>query len=52
LGGEVVYEGSVEANNPDVKPEMLRMQGGGRASHHALERERRLPVAPINTVPR
>ena len=29
MGGEVVYEGSVEANNPDVKPEMLRMQAAG-----------------------
>ena len=29
IGGEVVYQGSVEANNPDVKPEMLRMQAAG-----------------------
>jgi branched-chain amino acid transport system substrate-binding protein len=29
LGAEVVYEGSIEASNPDVKPEMLRMQSGG-----------------------
>ena len=29
IGREVVYEGSVEANNPDVKPEMLRMQAAG-----------------------
>ena len=29
IGAEVVYEGSVEANNPDVKPEMLRMQSAG-----------------------
>ena len=29
MGGEVVYQGSVEANNPDVKPEMLRMQAAG-----------------------
>jgi branched-chain amino acid transport system substrate-binding protein len=28
-GAEVVYEGSIEASNPDVKPEMLRMQSGG-----------------------
>lgn len=26
---EVVYQGSVEANNPDVKPELLRMQSAG-----------------------
>jgi branched-chain amino acid transport system substrate-binding protein len=25
-GAEVVYQGNVDANNPDVKPEMLRMQ--------------------------
>jgi branched-chain amino acid transport system substrate-binding protein len=29
IGGEVVYQGSVEANNPDVKPELLRMQSAG-----------------------
>jgi branched-chain amino acid transport system substrate-binding protein len=29
MGAEVVYQGSVEANNPDVKPEMLRMQAAG-----------------------
>src|SRR5437016_12632056 len=29
MGAEVVYEGTIEANNPDVKPEMLRMQSGG-----------------------
>ena len=29
VGAEVVYEGSIEASNPDVKPEMLRMQSGG-----------------------
>jgi branched-chain amino acid transport system substrate-binding protein len=28
-GAEVVYQGSVEANNPDVKPELLRMQSAG-----------------------
>lgn len=29
VGGEVVYSGSVDANNPDLKPELLRMQSGG-----------------------
>jgi branched-chain amino acid transport system substrate-binding protein len=29
LGAEVVYEGSVESNNPDLKPELLRMQAAG-----------------------
>ena len=29
MGGEVVYQASAEANNPDVKPEMLRMQAAG-----------------------
>ncbi len=29
MGAEVVYEGTIEASNPDVKPEMLRMQSGG-----------------------
>jgi branched-chain amino acid transport system substrate-binding protein len=28
-GVEVVYQGHVDANNPDVKPEMLRMQAAG-----------------------
>jgi branched-chain amino acid transport system substrate-binding protein len=28
-GAEVVYQGNVDANNPDVKPEMLRMQAVG-----------------------
>src|SRR5262250_38050 len=29
MGAQVVYQGSIEANNPDVKPEMLRMQTAG-----------------------
>ena len=29
IGAEVVYEGSVELNNPDLKPELLRMQAAG-----------------------
>ena len=29
LGGEVVYQASVDAANPDLKPEMLRMQAAG-----------------------
>jgi len=29
IGGNVVYHGSVDANNPDVKPEMLRMRTAG-----------------------
>jgi branched-chain amino acid transport system substrate-binding protein len=29
MGAEVVYEGNVDASNPDVKPEMLRMQAAG-----------------------
>jgi branched-chain amino acid transport system substrate-binding protein len=28
-GAEVLYQGNVDANNPDVKPEMLRMQAAG-----------------------
>jgi branched-chain amino acid transport system substrate-binding protein len=28
-GAEVVYQGNVDANNPDVKPEVLRMQSAG-----------------------
>jgi branched-chain amino acid transport system substrate-binding protein len=28
-GAEVVYQGNVDANNPDVKPEMLRIQAAG-----------------------
>jgi branched-chain amino acid transport system substrate-binding protein len=28
-GAEVVYQGNVDAANPDVKPEMLRMQSAG-----------------------
>jgi branched-chain amino acid transport system substrate-binding protein len=28
-GATVVYEGSVESNNPDLKPELLRMQAAG-----------------------
>ena len=44
-GAEVVYQGNVDAANPDLKPELLRMQIGRRRSDHALERECRLPVA-------
>lgn len=29
IGGDVVYGGSVDANNPDLKPELLRMRSGG-----------------------
>jgi len=29
LGGEVVYQASVDAANPDLKPEILRMQAAG-----------------------
>jgi branched-chain amino acid transport system substrate-binding protein len=29
MGAEVVYESNVDASNPDVKPEMLRMQAAG-----------------------
>jgi branched-chain amino acid transport system substrate-binding protein len=29
MGATVVYQSSVEANNPDVKPELLRMQAAG-----------------------
>jgi branched-chain amino acid transport system substrate-binding protein len=28
-GAEVVYQGNVDAANPDLKPELLRMQGAG-----------------------
>ena len=29
MGAEVVYQGNVDAANPDLKPEILRMQSGG-----------------------
>jgi len=29
MGAEVVYQGNVDAANPDLKPELLRMQSGG-----------------------
>lgn len=29
IGAEVVYSSSVDANNPDLKPELLRMQSAG-----------------------
>ena len=29
MGAEVVYQGNVDAANPDLKPEMLRMQSAG-----------------------
>lgn len=29
IGGDVVYSASVDANNPDLKPELLRMRSGG-----------------------
>jgi branched-chain amino acid transport system substrate-binding protein len=29
LGAEVVYQGNVDAANPDLKPELLRMQSAG-----------------------
>ena len=29
IGAEVVYQGSVDSNNPDLKPELLRMQAAG-----------------------
>ena len=29
MGAEVVYQGNVDAANPDLKPEILRMQGAG-----------------------
>ncbi|HTR83412.1 MAG TPA: ABC transporter substrate-binding protein [Reyranella sp.] len=29
MGAEVVYSGNVDAANPDLKPDMLRMQSGG-----------------------
>ena len=29
MGAEVVYQGNVDASNPDVKPERLRMQAAG-----------------------
>lgn len=29
IGAEVVYSGAVESNNPDLKPEVLRMQSAG-----------------------
>ena len=45
MGAEVVYQGNVDAANPDLKPELLRMQSAGARSDHALERECRLPVA-------
>ena len=32
LGAEVVYQGNVDAANPDLKPELLRMQSAGAAA--------------------
>src|SRR6185369_16954782 len=29
IGAEIVYQGNVDAANPDLKPELLRMQSGG-----------------------
>ena len=29
MGAEVVYQGNVDAANPDLKPELLRMQAAG-----------------------
>ena len=29
MGAEIVYQGNVDAANPDLKPELLRMQSGG-----------------------
>ncbi len=29
IGADVVYQGSVDSNNPDLKPELLRMQAAG-----------------------
>jgi branched-chain amino acid transport system substrate-binding protein len=29
MGADVVYQGNVDAANPDLKPELLRMQSGG-----------------------
>src|SRR3984893_5642756 len=29
IGAEVVYQGNVDAANPDLKPELLRMQSAG-----------------------
>src|SRR5437016_2355234 len=29
LGAEVVYQGNIDASNPDVKPDILRMQAAG-----------------------
>lgn len=29
IGGDVVYSGSVDPNNPDLKPELLRMRNAG-----------------------
>ena len=37
--------GQRRAANPDLKPELLRMQAAGARSDHALERECRLPLA-------
>jgi len=37
MGGEVVYEGSVEANNPDVKPRCCACRRRARKANHALD---------------
>jgi hypothetical protein len=39
MGAEVVYQGNVDAANPDLKPEL-----GGGGSHHALERQCRFSL--------
>ena len=44
-GAEVVYTNHVDAANPDLKPELLRMQSAGAQVDHAVERQCRLPVA-------
>jgi len=47
-GGDVVYQGEVDASNPDLKPELLRMRTR-RPGHHAMERECRFLSRILNT---
>jgi hypothetical protein len=46
-GAEVVYQNHIDAANPDLKPELLRMQSRRRPGDHAVERQCRLPVAHL-----
>jgi len=44
MGAEVVYQGNVDAANPDLKPELVAHALRRSGSDHALERQCRFPV--------